>query len=558
MQARSIIKVLIWVMFCFFIGTISLYAEEQTALCPKGDYNEDCKVDLKEAIYALQVSSGMHSFDNVEECEKIVNVSTSAIADIQQTYDSLKKMVKALSKIDLSELSLKLRSAPLDPKSFDFNFSCGSVSLEGKSALFTFNDSCSGISGKITINFDNNTFIFDNLIVDDCLINGSASGRVSFHSHSISALLTFNEFSLCGYYIHGTYDISYESETGLVIAIQQDFSNEYAVDEDKITLSLDAIYSQATGLSGTAILFIDDKKYDLAFSKISIDSSCRVPTSGYLKYNEYAISFVDTTCENPKVRITINGFTFSISLNSIILKKMTPASISEEIKKIDDTLPLNEMPDFNTPNGLSFSPFVKDIVQTYATELFPCGTITIDKMFPFSARINLSGDSKCLGISGQMEVKSTIFDGKATIIFTDVMYETYQITGTVYASITVQDCGYIAELTTHDFSLGDIHLDGTAYAKSHSKTNGEILFGLNGNGSITWDNVLIQGEANVSYVPNNGANGTAQLKFDQQSYVVEMKKVMINHDTFVPTSGVIVLNGMSFSVTDIINHLFHP
>ena len=188
----------------------------------------------------------------------------------------------------------------------------------------------------------------------------------------------------------------------------------------------------------------------------------------------------------------------------------------------------------------NFAPIVKSIINSMVV---PCGQLTINNLYPFDASFQFNAAQECLGVTGTVSAQSQIFDTKAYLTFDRLSYRGLTASGNAIASITPQDSGYMATLSSESFSVAGHELSGFLFA-THSELSGkELLVGLKGTDTFTFGEHQIQLEGDLIYSHKGGIIGTAKVIIENKVILISFDNLVIDLKKLVPISGVMKING---------------
>ncbi|QTA92456.1 hypothetical protein [Desulfonema magnum] len=288
-----------------------------------GDINDDGKIGLAEAIWALQVAAGIinpMSDEQRESLEDVTNAAALALADNEKTVQGLQEMVSVMNYMGLDKATSKKRDTAtlLICNALKNLFACGTVEMEGQSVIvFTFSGDagCDGVSGtvKVTPSAGSFSVAFDNVTKGDCVIHGNSQTTLSAEGDQISATHIFDNMAVCGQNLNGTVTMIYDKDMS-TFSVSGESQNTFSIGQSDVTVPLTFSYSSETGVSGSTTMMSGDESYVCTFSNIKPDATCCIPVSGTLTLNDIELNFSDTTCENPVVAVTSGGLTFSLNL----------------------------------------------------------------------------------------------------------------------------------------------------------------------------------------------------------------------------------------------------
>ena len=315
----------IMIIFSLFTFVNLCHANMETINC-HGDINGDCKIGIAEAISILQTISGYQKFfseEKIKALEDIVTYNTLTLAKNSNKLSGLNQLADIASYIGLTDPEQLNMSSISDIVEWikNYNSSCASINLENlTTAVISFDNKsdCNGISGtvKITPSLSNGELLYQieyiNLQNNDCIIEGNTLTTISRDMASIVITHKSDNLKICDQSFNGTIIITY----GLfgLVSIEVETDNTYLIDGVPINGQSKVVYSPSKGLSGTTTLSVQDENFQLEFNDITIDTACGIPTSGTLIINDIKMDFSNTDCSNPMVEFTVDGKTYSLSI----------------------------------------------------------------------------------------------------------------------------------------------------------------------------------------------------------------------------------------------------
>ncbi len=308
--------------------------EDISAVNLQADVNGDNKIGLEEVIYILQISGELRG-GLLNEIRLAINNATNAftlsLAGLDKKNTAQTYLTSVFNHMGLEQTSQTLAAPPPNeiilPSPININFACGTVALDISTSTLTFTftgeEVCSGITGTVKVipALSNNTLSFDilyeNVNVNECSINGASQTILVVESGQFTATHTFTNLAACGQTLNGTVTISYNPE-GQVLVISGSSQNTYVINGSTVTTDLTYSYTPQNGFSGTATVNTNGQTYNIEFTNMKFDPTCGVPVSGSMTLNGIVLDFSQTSCDNPVVEVTINNFTFTLSLEDAI------------------------------------------------------------------------------------------------------------------------------------------------------------------------------------------------------------------------------------------------
>ncbi|MBF0451429.1 MAG: hypothetical protein HQK75_12060 [Candidatus Magnetomorum sp.] len=208
---------------------------------------------------------------------------------------------------------------------------CASVKLVANQTIeFTFNEqpSCESLSGIVRVKLNASsegialTASFDSLSTTRCTLDGDAELLFEFSQNELTIHCKSQSLSICNTALNGliifhvdrtTKDVTIEIK-GNASIVNNSFNGDIQVD-----LTIDTDQS----INGSATITTQGKVYHVMLTDLYLDSACGMPTSGQIQFNMYQLDFSQTTCENPKVTISMGIFTFEMSMQEVLELLMT-------------------------------------------------------------------------------------------------------------------------------------------------------------------------------------------------------------------------------------------
>jgi len=187
-----------------------------------------------------------------------------------------------------------------------------------------------------------------------------------------------------------------------------------------------------------------------------------------------------------------------------------------------------------------------DIIKSMINDAnIPCGKVVIDNFYPFKASFQFDGSEECLGVSGDVQLQSKIFDTTAYLTFNNFTFKTYSIKGDAIASVTPSNGGYKAVLSSESFLICGHEFSGFLFATSSDLTNKALLVGMKGTDTFQFGDNAIKLEADLTYTHEGGANGIAKAIINNEVIKLTFRDFVIDLNKLAPVSGVMKINGTS-------------
>jgi len=224
-------------------------------------------------------------------------------------------------------------------------------------------------------------------------------------------------------------------------------------------------------------------------------------------------------------------------INAVIPVDKTEIQSSENYIDLSGIIQLIESINFSEQD---FAPSVKSMINTM---VISCGQPVINNFYPFDASFQFNGAQECFGITGTIQLQSNIFDTKAYLTFDRFSFKGLAVDGKAIASISPQDYGYIATMTSDSITLAGHQLSGYLFAMHNEQSNRELLVGLKGTDTFTFGKNQVQLEGDLSYSHKGGANGTAKAIIGNYVILISFDNLVIDLKRLVPVSGVMKING---------------
>jgi len=187
-----------------------------------------------------------------------------------------------------------------------------------------------------------------------------------------------------------------------------------------------------------------------------------------------------------------------------------------------------------------FAPFAKSMINTM---VISCGQPVINNFYPFDASFQFSGAEECFGLTGTIQLQSNIFDTKAYLTFDQFTFKSLAVDGNAIASISPQDYGYMATISSESFTIAGHELSGYLFAIHSEQSGRELLVGMKGTDTFTFGETKIQLDGDLSYSHKGGANGTAKAIIDNKIILISFDNLVMDLKRLVPVSGVMKING---------------
>ena len=306
----TLIGALTILMFTFTLDLASAYdttmADEK---CPKGDINEDCIIDLKEVINALQVISAYKDEqDSATPSELKKNPSDNQYNKEQENENEIPidttKIVEAIS-----EFMHFFENSPLKDEGLagfvkeivnNKDIPCGKAFINSFypfDATFHFNgdDECMGISGSVQIKsniFDTKAYlVFKNITLDQYSVNGNAVASVSPVNCGYKAFVSSESLTVCGHELTGTMFAANNTQTNNELLVGIKGVDKFVYDNNQVKLEADITYTHKGGANGKAKGIINNDALTFEFQNFVIDIKRLMPTSGIMKMNGKVIDF---------------------------------------------------------------------------------------------------------------------------------------------------------------------------------------------------------------------------------------------------------------------------
>jgi hypothetical protein len=519
----------------------------------------DVPVNLK--LTANKIQQGAKDF-----AQKITNFSTSIISGSHEEILFIQKLTDIFSKMDIATIVENLKQAQSRSaadqiiQNIDFS-SCGNLSLdtsEGIAIIYDFqaNPDCYDITGTIklipNIADQNLTLIFDNLFIKNCLVNGKTIITLTSELTLIHANITFEDMSVCGKNIAGSYDITYNKVTGSLTSAQTTkiietiFRNIYLQIPSTIT------YDSETGLNGYVTIPIMGKSYTCNFNAIQIEEQCGLPLTGSLQINDFEVNFDELSCENRVINGFLDGMNVKIEMITnriseeyqeilgkinqfatlVVSKHGLDVEMLKQLSSVPSMLPLTNIFQLDSFDW-------QTIVDLLSSGNFACGNPTAT-IKPLS--IGYTFDGSCNGVTGKVIV--SLSQGKIQIVYEDLSFGNNDCTidGDLLISVSRENTTLIYTQTANNLNICGNNLDGTL----------EIINGI-GTPVIIHrqgtDTLFINGEqyaivSDISYTQNKGLNGSMEFTKNGQSYYCKIEDIELDLTCGIPTSGTITIDRM--------------
>jgi hypothetical protein len=520
----------------------------------------DVPVNLK--LTANQIQQGTKDF-----AQKIANFATSMFSNNHDEINFIETITTVFSKMDLPTLinnlkqtqSRSVKNSDQVIQNIDFS-SCGNVSVDtndGISIIYDFQamPDCYSITGKITvvpnISDQSLTILFEDLLIKNCLINGNTTITLTSALTAIHANIVFDNMSVCGKIIDGSYDITYDKLTGKIMSAQTKKIIETIFRNIDIQIPSTVSFDSETGLNGYMTIPVMGKSYTCYFNAIKIEEKCGLPLSGTLQINEFEINFDELSCDNRIVNGILDGMAFKIEMftNRISdkyqdmidkLNQFSTMVVSKHGFDIEMLTKVSLVPSLVPSLTKVFqqeSPDWHQIINILSASDFTCGTAFLDIM-PLSAGYTFDGS--CNGVTGT--VRLSLDQGSVHINYDQLSFDNGDCTidGEMQIDVTHENETTKFTQTTNNLNVCGNNLNGTL----------EVINGLgtpviiNRKGT---DILIINGDeyavsSDISYTQNKGLNGSFEFTKNGQVYYCEVNDIKFDLTCGIPTSGTIAID----------------
>ncbi|ACL03572.1 hypothetical protein Dalk_1875 [Desulfatibacillum aliphaticivorans] len=451
-------------------------------------------------------------------------------------------------------------------------FGCGDIAIIiGAPALSLEFDGTCGITGTLTITGTQTqdgidwAMDFNQIVVEGCVIDGQTQSTLIFGDGAVLFQHTSSNLSLCGNELAGTFTVSVDSTTGSLNYIAVDTVAEFEYNQKSVAVDAEVFYMPGAGLSGDAILTVDEKTFDCTFDNITIDPACGIPNGGTMTINGVTLDFSATTCDDPTVAVSAGNLSTTMSIDEVINLLMMEDPINallaavggdnstqEAIAGLLDEAGLWEAEDRLRARKIAGT--VSDLFDFYDGFTFACGNLQVA---PVQKKITITfdGTEPCYA-TGEV------------IVEVDKPDDTFIYTLT-FNNVATQACNINGQ-TTGSFVWGDSTVTFTHTSSNlqfcASTFNGSSAFVINTNDgslesvtvdtdiSLEMDGESVTIQAKLVY-DSNGINGTADIKKGRKTYECVFENVTIDTDCGIPNGGTITVNGVEvdFSSTSCVN-----
>jgi hypothetical protein len=303
-----------------------------TTINNTADVNGDGKIGLPEALFALRVSLDLFVYvaeETKETLQEVTDCMAMAMDESTKEAESVEKMTGLTALIGLADAQEAAGggvAAFINYLLNDLEFPCGDVARQAPlstTIVFTFTGEpvCNNVTGtmKVTPELSEGTLSYSveyiNVQTEGCLIDGNATTTMSIEGTQVTATHTFDQMSMCGDEFDGTVTVVYDIVTGEVISVSTE-QNAYTVEGCDATMDLVISYNSEDGINGTATIEMDGETYEIEMNNIKIDQTCGLPTSGSMTMDGIVLDFSTTSCNNPVVTVTMEGQTFNLNLET--------------------------------------------------------------------------------------------------------------------------------------------------------------------------------------------------------------------------------------------------
>jgi hypothetical protein len=518
----------------------------------------DIPVKLK--LTANKIQQGAKDF-----AQQITNFSTSLISGSHEEISFIERLTEIFSKMDIATLVENLkqtqsRSTDQVIQNIDFT-SCGELSVdtsEGIAIIYNFQarPDCYNITGTITVipNIEDQSLslLFDNLFIKNCLVNGKTIITLTSELTLIHANITFENMSVCGKNIEGSYDITYNKTTGNLTSAQTTKIIETIFRNIDIQIPSTITYDAESGLNGYVTIPIMGKSYTCSFDDVQIEENCGLPLTGSLQINEFEVNFDELSCDNRTINGILDGMNVKIEMISsrisdqykemlgkinqfatlIVSKHGLDVEMFKQLSSVPSMLPLTNIFQLDSFDW-------QTIVNLLSSKNFACGNPTA-KINPLS--IGYTFDGSCNNVTGKVQI--SLAQGHIQIAYDTLSFGNGDCTidGDLQIAVSHENTNLIYTQTASNLNICGNNLDGTL----------EIINGIgkpvviNRQGT---DTLLINGEtygivSDISYTQNSGLNGSIEFTKNGQTYYCEIENVELDLTCGIPTSGTITIDRM--------------
>ncbi|KPA12125.1 conserved hypothetical protein, secreted [Candidatus Magnetomorum sp. HK-1] len=554
------------------------YSATKANIC-LGDVNGDCKVGIQEAIGILQTIAGVQNLipaDKIKALESIVSYGTLEMAKNVNNFSGVKQLADIAEYIGLANPQQIDVSSITDIISLleNYNFPCGSMSIENvTTAVFSFDNptQCKGISGtvKITPSFSGGTLSYQveyiDVQKDDCTINGNTNTTISTENANIIITLISDDLMVCDQPLDGNIIITY-GLLGLV-SIQIQAQNTYIINDTEINGHSNIIYKPSEGLNGSCQINLQGESYDVELNNLTIDPSCGVPTSGTIVINNIEMDFSNTDCENSVVTITVNGQSYTLSLEEV--KNIYSGIQQGDTEALQDVINytalvvaennnivpgIQQLSDVVEQTGLTKlmqqkrRMSVTDILTSLQNMEFLCGTMKLENLTTLVYTFN--NPTSCNGITGKVKITPGLSDGLTfTVEFDNIQTNNCLINGVTTANINVENANIIITLVSDNLSICNQNFNDTLTLTYGLL--GLVSVQIESQNSYVIDGTEINGQSDMTYDKTGGGlSGTTSLSFEDKNYEFSYNNMSSNPDCGIPTSGNLVINNIEIDFSN--------
>jgi len=514
----------------------------------------DVPVNLK--LTTNKIQQGAKNF-----AQQITNFATSLLSGEYEKISYIESLTEIFSKMDITKLIQNLKQTQsrtnVDPAQIiqDINFSsCGNLSVdtsEGLKIVYHFQSmpDCQHISGTISVvpSIQDQTIVllFDNLTYNECLLDGTTIITLTSELTLIHATITLDHMMICGKEINHAFNITYNKITGKLVTAHTLKTIETLFRNIIIQIPSSLTYDAETGVNGSMTIPIHGKSYTCTFNSVKIEKKCGLPLSGTLKINEFEINFNDLSCDNRIINAILDDIEITIEMISDrisneyqeFLGKMNQFAtmiVSRhglDIEILQQMMLEPSLKSIFQPDSLDFSYFVNHFLP----DVFTCGHASISTLPP---SIGFSFDGSCNGVTGSVLLSfdpvQIQFD-QLSLIRNDCT-----IDGDMNIGMNIENATFTLTQTTDRLKVCDNILDGTS----------EIIYGINtpliinrkGTDQLILNDTEYDVVSDLSYVQNDGLNGSVEFSKDGQSYHCEINNIQFDLKCRIPTSGTITID----------------
>ena len=395
---------------------------------------------------------------------------------------------------------------------------------------------------------------FDQVKVEGCVLDGQTNSTLVFGDGAVLFHHTSSSLSICGNELDGVFVVSVDSTTGSLNYITVDTQVAFEANSRQISVDAHVVYMPGLGLSGDAILSVDEKTFDCTFENITIDPACGIPNGGTMTINSISLDFSNTTCADPSVVVFAGNLSTTMPIEDIMelllledpMNALLAAvggdnSTQEAIGNLLDEAGLWQAEDRLRARKIEGS--VSDLFGFYNGFEFACGTLDAA---PLQKKITITFDgSEPCNAAGEVIVEVDKPDDTFlyTLTFNNVTTQACTINGQTTGSFVFGDSTVTFTHTSSNLQFCSNTFDGTSAVVINTSDGSLESITIDTDLSLEMDGEAVVVQAKLIY-DSNGINGTADIKKGRKTYECVFENVTIDTACGIPNGGIITINGI--------------